>query len=119
MPAFSQSSATVVLTDEAAALARTQIATLPGVGILFLERKGAQKDVVRTSEGQASWQTFALASWEAHVGSYTQHPREELERAGVNIKGVLVFIDPRAHLASGTFVISAAEGLFHVEHSAT
>lgn len=118
LPMFSSGTTNVVLTDEAVALALAQIATLPGVGILFLHRKGALKDVVRTSEGEANWQTFAEASWEAYVGSYTQHPREALERDGVNIKGVLVFIDPRAHLASGTFVIGAEEGSFHVEHSA-
>jgi hypothetical protein len=118
-PIFSSGTANVVLTDEAAALARAQIETLPGVGILFLQRKGAQKDVVRTREGEARWHTFAEASWEARVGSDTQRPREAFERRGVNIKGVLVFIDPRAHLASGTFVVGAAEGSFHVEHRAT
>jgi hypothetical protein len=115
-PIVSSGAANVVLTDEAAALARAQIESLPGVGILFLEKRGAQKDVVRTTEGEVSWQTLSEASWEAHVGSYTRYPREALERDGVNIKGILVFIDPRAHIASGTFVIGAAEGSFQVEH---
>lgn len=109
--------AEVILTAEAVLLAQKRLRGLAELGVLFVDRSGAQKDIVRAPDGTPKWLVEAEAEWKAWVGPIAERPGAA-ERKEV-VQGVAVFAEPRAALARGSLLIAVVAEEFVVEYRAT